>query len=93
MEYLFGLQMRGKEIVLGEFGEEEKKKVLEKIRTLIASGSFSPEKEARPFFLARYLYEGAQVVKTEIAVLEIKANNGQVSLSKGWHFQEKPKAV
>lgn len=93
MGYLFALQMPGKEIVLGEFEGEEKDKVLKKISTLIESGAFSPEKETQPFFIARYLYGSElQVIKSEIALLEIKTDNGQVSLPEGWSFKEKAKA-
>ncbi len=93
MEYLFGLLMGKGEIVLGNFEGEEKDKVLGKISSLIASGSFFPEKETPPFSLVRYLYEEMEVVKAESAPIEIRTSDGQISLPKGWSFKEKSKVA
>lgn len=90
MKYLFELRVLKKAIVLGKFKKGNKGKVLRKVRSLIVSGSFLPEKETRPFFLSRYLYDSKmRVVKTETAPLEIETNNGQIFLSTEWIFTAK----
>ena len=93
MEYLFSIGMPGKTLGLGIFQGEDREGVLNKIKSLIVSGSFLPGRETAPFHIERLLYDGREkVIERRYASLEIILGNGGFSISTNWLFKEESAA-
>lgn len=84
---IYGLLMKRKEVVLGDFGEnfeEEKIKILAKVEKIISNGSILVDKEEKPFSLRRTFCDNTKwhyPIKTEYAPVNVEEVGGIISVS------------